>query len=79
MELPKPRVVFTLPSVHDDTPLACRIYKPNASRNPTSIHHAAIIAHPYAPLGGSYDDLVVQNVGSELLNSGWTVATFNFR
>lgn len=40
---------------------------------------AAIIAHPYAPLGGSYDDPVVGNVGAEMLALGWVVGTFCFR
>ncbi|KAB2574192.1 hypothetical protein BFW01_g5645 [Lasiodiplodia theobromae] len=40
---------------------------------------AAIIAHPYAPLGGSYDDPVVGNAGAEMLALGWVVGTFCFR
>ena len=39
----------------------------------------AIIAHPYAPLGGSSDDPVVQAVGKSLLDCGFVVGTFNFR
>lgn len=39
----------------------------------------AIIAHPYAPLGGSYDDPVVGNAGAEMLALGWVVGTFCFR
>lgn len=37
------------------------------------------MAHPYAPMGGSYDDRVVGMVVEEFLNQGWVVGTFNFR
>lgn len=40
---------------------------------------AAIIAHPYAPLGGSFDDNVVQEAAEVLLDHGFIVGTFNFR
>lgn len=40
---------------------------------------AAIIAHPYAPLGGSFDDGVVQEATKILLDHGYIVGTFNFR
>lgn len=57
--LPSPTVVFTIPSVHDDTVLDCRVYHP-LHLNPSTVSRvsapwekkAAIIAHPYAPLGG---------------------------
>jgi hypothetical protein len=39
----------------------------------------AILAHPYAPLGGCYDDPVVSIVGTELLRAGYVLGTFNFR
>ena len=39
----------------------------------------AIIAHPYGPLGGCYDDPVVQSVVTEVLKHGFIVGTFNFR
>ena len=39
----------------------------------------AIVAHPYAPLGGSYDDPVVQIAVSVLLRTGFVVGTFNLR
>ncbi|RAL62963.1 hypothetical protein DID88_004051 [Monilinia fructigena] len=41
--------------------------------------NAAIVAHPYAPLGGSYDDGVVDLVASTILKEGFVVGTFNFR
>jgi alpha/beta superfamily hydrolase len=37
------------------------------------------VAHPYAPLGGCFDDPVVDEVGGELLNAGFFLVTFNFR
>lgn len=37
------------------------------------------MAHPYAPLGGSYDDRVVGIVVEEFLARGYVVGTFNFR
>lgn len=38
-----------------------------------------IMAHPYAPMGGSYDDRIVGIVVHEFLKAGWIVGTFNFR
>lgn len=40
---------------------------------------AAIVAHPYAPLGGCFDDPVVGAMTEELLNGGYVVGTFNLR
>ncbi|KAI0882391.1 Alpha/Beta hydrolase protein [Annulohypoxylon maeteangense] len=83
--LPRPSLSFTLPSLHDNTKLDCRIYHPACLNGPlgpsdTLWHqHAAVVAHPYAPLGGSYDDPVVHLVANTLLNLGFVVATFNFR
>jgi len=37
------------------------------------------MAHPYAPLGGSFDDPVVGMVGNEILKHSWILLTFNFR
>jgi alpha/beta superfamily hydrolase len=37
------------------------------------------MAHPYAPMGGSYDDRVVGIVIDEFLSAGFMVGTFNFR
>lgn len=81
--MPNPVYAFTLPSLNDDTPLACRIYHPNNlllhtldSRIGIS---GAVIAHPYAPLGGSYDDAVVLSVTETLINEGYIVVTFSFR
>ena len=81
MSLLSPTFTFTIPSVHDDTILNCRLY---VSRKQLSIGHthapkAAIVAHPYAPLGGCYDDPIVDNVGGVLLKAGYMLGTFNFR
>ena len=81
--LPEPTFSFTIPSIHDDTVLECRIYSP-----PHSILNSeelawgpcgAIIAHPYAPLGGCFDDPVVLSAAAEILKEGFVVGTFNFR
>jgi alpha/beta superfamily hydrolase len=40
---------------------------------------AAIVAHPYAPMGGCYDDPVVDVVAATILKQGYIVGTFNFR
>ncbi|KAI1204129.1 Alpha/Beta hydrolase protein [Annulohypoxylon truncatum] len=83
--LPRPSLSFTLPSLHDNTKLDCRIYHPaclNGPLGPSDTswrQHAAVVAHPYAPLGGSYEDPVVHLVANTLLNLGFVVATFNFR
>lgn len=81
--LPDPALSFTVPSIHDDATLECRIYHPQSltanPRAPPWRKHAAIVAHPYAPLGGSYDDAVVETVSATLLRQGFLVGTFNFR
>ena len=85
--MPPPVAVssFTIPSIHDDTPLECRIYHPakfpanHGSGETVWRKKAAIIAHPYGPLGGSYDDPVVQSAVTEILKHGFVVGTFNFR
>ncbi|KAI1383962.1 Alpha/Beta hydrolase protein [Hypoxylon trugodes] len=83
--LPRPNLSFTLPSIHDNTKLDCRIYHPKSLDGPLGPsdeswrRHAAVVAHPYAPLGGSYDDPIVQLVASTLVHLGFVVATFNFR
>jgi len=85
MPLPSPTLSFTIPSIHDDTVLQCRVYHPTCLA-PTSISQitawnkkAAIVAHPYAVLGGCYDDPVVDIVSSTILEQGFVVGTFNFR
>ncbi|OAA81803.1 hypothetical protein LEL_01348 [Akanthomyces lecanii RCEF 1005] len=81
--LPEPALTFTIPSVHDGVPLDCRIYHPPSlgasSRASPWKRHAAVLAHPYAPLGGSFDDPVVDIVGARMLSEGYLLGTFNFR
>lgn len=83
--LPVPAFNFTIPSIHDDTSLQCRIYHPlkflhnGAIGQPKWWKKGAIIAHPYAPLGGCYDDPVVLAAATEILKKGFVVGTFNFR
>ncbi len=81
MSLPSPTFIFTVPSVHDDTILNCRLYLPrqNLVLQSHQASKAAIIAHPYAPLGGCYDDPIVERVGLVLLRAGYMIGTFNFR
>ena len=82
---PNPSFSFTIPSLHDDIDLDCRIYNPpHSAFTPSSnetlwIPRGAVVAHPYAPLGGCYDDPIVLVVVEECLKKGLVVATFNFR
>lgn len=83
---PEAHYTFTIPSVHDDTTLACRIYHPEILSNPLQDggetqwrKRGIIMAHPYATMGGSYDDRIVGIVVDEFLKAGWIVGTFNFR
>lgn len=83
---PDPHYSFTIPSIHDDTTLDCRVYHPDALLKPKDSseivqwkRRGVVMAHPYAPMGGSYDDRVVGIVVDEFLQAGWMVGTFNFR
>jgi len=84
----EPRFSCTIPSIHDDTPLSVRIYHPDVLSTPLSSDSVngtrwrkkgIVMAHPYAPMGGSYDDRIVSIVVDEFLKAGWVVGTFNFR
>ncbi|MCJ1464311.1 hypothetical protein MMC07_002924 [Pseudocyphellaria aurata] len=81
----EPAFTFTIPSLHDNTPLDCRIYHANlqSSCAPNAKKawslRGAIIAHPYTSLGGSYDDCVVLSAVAEIAKLGIVVGTFNFR
>ncbi|KAI0203475.1 Alpha/Beta hydrolase protein [Astrocystis sublimbata] len=82
--LPRPCLSITLPSVHDSTQLDCRIYHPSYLRDPSRtdvqwLGHAAVVAHPYAPMGGCFDDPIVDVAAGTLLQLGFLVVTFNFR
>ena len=82
----EPAYSFTIPSLYDDTPLECRIYHPKrlearlvpATQDLNSLC-GAVVGHPYAPLGGSFDDGVVLAVAQCLVKQGFVVGTFNFR
>ncbi|QYS96787.1 hypothetical protein H0G86_004026 [Trichoderma simmonsii] len=86
--LPEPSFTLTIPSIHDGTTLDCRVYHPaslftgaRGSQHGAAPwkRHAAVFAHPYAPLGGSFDDGLVDIVASQLLRKGYLLGTFNFR
>lgn len=81
MSLPKANYSFVIPSIHDDLELDCRIHYPKRTEQNARLFGKAfaIVAHPYAVLGGSYDDAVVGQAGSVLLQQGCILATFNFR
>ncbi|PVH92095.1 hypothetical protein DM02DRAFT_620147 [Periconia macrospinosa] len=89
---PEPRFTCTIPSIYDDIPLNIRVYHPDGLSRPGSKdskheeesqlkwqRKGVVMAHPYAPMGGSYDDHVVAIVIDEFLRKGWVVGTFNFR
>lgn len=84
--LPEPTLTLTIPSLHDDgTMIKCRVYHPLclhvAGRRQKLAwrRDAVVFAHPYAPLGGQFDDHVVHAVAAVLLQLGYLVVTFNFR
>lgn len=83
MDLPSPTFSFSIPSIRDGLRLECRVYLPAELQNIQSASswqtRGAIVAHPYARLGGCYDDPVVSFIGGELLQAGYLVGTFNFR
>lgn len=75
---PEAEYTFTLPSVADDTVLSCKVYHPKELRLGSTVK-GAVLAHPYAPLGGSQADSVVVAVVTALLKQGHVVGTFDFR
>ena len=82
----EPAYSFSIPSLEDDTALDCRIYHPQGlhtilseSQQARKGVKGAIVAHPYAPLGGCFDDPVVLSVTEALLEQRFIVGTFNFR
>ncbi|KAI0536080.1 Alpha/Beta hydrolase protein [Xylaria digitata] len=82
--LPRPSLSFTLPSISDNTKLDCRVFHPPSLCRPSHPSvpwsgNAAVVAHPYAPFGGCFDDPIVGVVAGTLLQLGFLVATFNFR
>ncbi|PTB37663.1 uncharacterized protein TrAFT101_005458 [Trichoderma asperellum] len=80
--LPEPSFTLTIPSIHDGTTLDCRVYHPDSfyvDGAPPWKRHAVVFAHPYAPLGGSFDDPLLDIVAEQLLRKGYLLGTFNFR
>ncbi|KAL2359563.1 hypothetical protein RJZ56_007583 [Blastomyces dermatitidis] len=81
--LPQPLCSFTIPSLYDGIRIDCRLYHPRQLSRPDSAlswrSRGAIVAHPYAPIGGNYDNPIVCGVAGELLKVGYIVVTFNFR
>ncbi|PGH10314.1 hypothetical protein GX51_00071 [Blastomyces parvus] len=81
--LPQPLCSFTIPSLYDGIRIDCRLYHPRHLSRPDSAlswrSKGAIVAHPYAPIGGDYDNPIVCGVAGELLKVGYIVVTFNFR
>ena len=79
----QPTFDFAFPSIHDGILLGGRIYSPPhsilTSERSKWAPRAAIVAHPYAPMGGSYDDNVVLTITETLLKQNLVVGTFNFR
>ena len=76
----EPIYASSIPSIADDLPLKFRIYHPkNLGPKGNFQPRGAIIAHPYAPLGGCFDDAVVLAATEKLLEQGFIVGTFNFR
>lgn len=69
---------LTIQSIGDDTNIHCRIYHPLQGLR-SGVIAAAVVAHPYAPLGGCQEDHVVQAICRSLVELGLVVATFNFR
>lgn len=78
MSLPRPSFSFAIPSVYDGVLLDCRLYQPKTTFHSEAVS-AAIVAHPYAPLGGSYDDPIVDDIATVLLREGQIVGLFNLR
>ena len=72
---------FRIPSLYDGVLLECRIQHPPGLQEMKEkpFRSGAIIAHPYAPLGGCFDDPVVCSIAEVLLSQGFMVGTFNFR
>lgn len=69
---------FMLPSIYDGTDLECRLTLPDQQQE-TLRRAGGIVAHPYAPLGGCFDDHVVRTVVEELASVGVPVLSFNSR
>ncbi|WEW59235.1 hypothetical protein PRK78_004704 [Emydomyces testavorans] len=83
MEWIPPNYSFAIPSLYDGIQLECRLFHPRAPQHVLGASKlekkAAVVAHPYVPLGGCFDDPVVGVITHELLKGGYVVGTFNLR
>ncbi|KAM0477748.1 hypothetical protein ACHAPX_005511 [Trichoderma viride] len=82
MLLPEPSFTLTIPSIHDGTALDCRVYHPDSFYTEGAApwkRHAVVFAHPYAPMGGSFDDPLMNIAAEQLRRKGYLLGTFNFR
>ncbi|EWC44469.1 hypothetical protein DRE_06737 [Drechslerella stenobrocha 248] len=80
---PSPVLTLMVPTGSHDLNVEARIYHPaefpaDYGRDARARRKAAVVAHPYASLGGSWDDPVVLALVGVLTGRGWIVATFNF-
>ena len=78
----QPNVSFVIPSLKDGTLLDCRLFAPpipTSGSCDATYHRLTVVAHPYAPLGGSQDDTLVLVMVEQFLRKGYIVLTFNFR
>lgn len=64
----------------DGSFIGARVYSKRNTSSDKSRFRVAVVAHPYGPLGGSYDDSTVLLAVHILLDVGYdVVGTFNFR
>ncbi|KAK6333066.1 hypothetical protein TWF718_010890 [Orbilia javanica] len=75
-------LVIPVPSHHTHT-IEARVYHPpefpqNYGLSQNTPRKVAVVAHPYASLGGTWDDPVVLSLVALLARKGYVVATFNF-
>ena len=75
---------FNIPSIQDSIDLEGRLHVPTKIfQNETNFRSwcpkGAIIAHPYAPMGGCQDDPIVLCMVESLVSQNFVVGTFNFR
>ena len=80
--------MLQISSLYDETRLDCSI-RDHQPTTQTTVDSSialkrdticgAIIAHPYAPFGGSFRDPVVTAVGESFWQKGFVVGVFNFR
>ncbi|KAF3909311.1 hypothetical protein ABW20_dc0108974 [Dactylellina cionopaga] len=78
-----PVLTLIVPTSSHDLTIEARVYHPpefpvDYGCSQKSQRKAAVVAHPYASLGGNWDDPVVLSLVALLTSRGWVVATFNF-